>query len=44
VYTQRGRAGEQAAKHLFAFSILYLALLFAALLADRFAGLGQAAA
>jgi protoheme IX farnesyltransferase len=44
VRTERAR-GEQAAKHLFAFSIMYLALLFAALLADRFAGpLGQAAA
>jgi heme o synthase len=44
VYADRGRAGEQAARHLFAFSILYLALLFAALLADRFAGVGQAVA
>jgi protoheme IX farnesyltransferase len=44
VRTERAR-GEQAAKHLFAFSIMYLALLFAALLADRFAGpLGRAAA
>jgi heme o synthase len=43
VYAQRGRPGEQAARHLFAFSILYLALLFAALLADKFAGVGQAA-
>jgi heme o synthase len=44
VYADRGRAGEQAARHLFAFSILYLALLFAALLADRFAGGGRAVA
>jgi heme o synthase len=45
VRTSRGQAGEQAAKHLFAFSLLYLALLFAALLADKFAGaFGQAAA
>ena len=45
VRRDRGRDGEQAAKQLFAFSILYLALLFAALLADRFAGaFGQAAA
>ena len=43
VYAHRGRAGEQAARHLFAFSILYLALLFAALLADRFVGVGQGA-
>jgi heme o synthase len=45
VRTERGQTGERAAKHLFAFSILYLALLFAALLVDRFAGaFGQAAA
>jgi protoheme IX farnesyltransferase len=30
--------GEQAAKRLFGFSLLYLALLFAALLADKFVG------
>jgi heme o synthase len=30
--------GERAAKRLFAFSLLYLALLFAALLADKFVG------
>jgi heme O synthase-like polyprenyltransferase len=29
-----GRPGEQAARHLFAFSILYLVILFAALLAE----------
>jgi protoheme IX farnesyltransferase len=40
-----GQTGERAARHLFAFSLLYLALLFAALLADRFVGaLGQATA
>jgi heme o synthase len=45
VRTSRGQAGEQAAKHLFAFSLMYLALVFAALLADKFAGaFGQAAA
>jgi protoheme IX farnesyltransferase len=37
--------GEQAAKRLFGFSLLYLALLFAALLADKFVGaFGQALA
>src|SRR6266852_4342618 len=34
VRSARGAAGEQAAKHLFAFSILYLVLLFAALLVE----------
>ena len=33
-----GAAGEQAAKHLFAFSILYLVLLFAALLVESLGG------
>jgi protoheme IX farnesyltransferase len=42
VRTGRGPAGEQAARRLFAFSLLYLAVLFAALLADRFAPFGQA--
>ena len=36
VYRQRqGEAAEKAAKQLFAFSILYLFILFAALVADR---------
>jgi heme o synthase len=39
VRTKRDAAGEQAAKHLFAFSILYLLLLFAARLVE---GLGEA--
>jgi protoheme IX farnesyltransferase len=38
VRAARGPAGEQAARRLFGFSLLYLALLFAALLADRFVG------
>jgi protoheme IX farnesyltransferase len=33
-----GRSGEQAARHLFAFSILYLVVLFAALLAEGLTG------
>jgi heme o synthase len=41
----RGAAGEQAARHLFAFSILYLVVLFAALLAERLGGaIGRIAA
>jgi heme o synthase len=39
VRSERDAAGEQAAKHLFAFSILYLLLLFAARLVE---GLGEA--
>jgi len=38
VRTGHGTAGEPAARRLFAFSLLYLALLFAALLTDRFVG------
>jgi protoheme IX farnesyltransferase len=38
VLTDRSGAAEKAAKHLFAFSILYLFLIFAFLLVDR--GLG----
>jgi heme o synthase len=38
VRMQRGAAGDRAAKHLFAFSILYLILLFAALLAEGLGG------
>jgi heme o synthase len=34
VHGQRGAAGERPAKHLFAFSILYLVVLFAALLVE----------
>jgi heme o synthase len=34
VHGQRGTAGERPAKHLFAFSILYLVVLFAALLVE----------
>ena len=45
VRTARGVAGEQAAKHLFAFSILYLVLIFAALLVESLGGaLSRAAA
>jgi len=45
VRSARGAAGEQAAKHLFAFSILYLVLLFAALLVESLGGaLSRAAA
>jgi protoheme IX farnesyltransferase len=45
VRNARGAAGEQAAKHLFAFSILYLVLLFAALLVESLGGaLSRAAA
>jgi protoheme IX farnesyltransferase len=45
VRSARGAAGEQAAKHLFAFSILYLILLFAALLVESLGGaLSRAAA
>jgi protoheme IX farnesyltransferase len=43
VHGERGAAGERAAKQLFAFSILYLVLLFAALLVEAFA-LSRAAA
>jgi protoheme IX farnesyltransferase len=38
VYTEEGPRGEQAAKHLFAYSILYLLILFATLLVEQ--GLG----
>jgi protoheme IX farnesyltransferase len=38
VHTQQGTAGERAAKHLFAYSILYLLLLFSALLAEGLGG------
>ncbi|MFL6970437.1 MAG: heme o synthase [Xanthobacteraceae bacterium] len=34
VHSERGAAGERPAKHLFAFSILYLVVLFAALLVE----------
>jgi heme O synthase-like polyprenyltransferase len=34
-----GASGEQAAKHLFAFSVLYLFLLFAVLLVEQGIGL-----
>jgi protoheme IX farnesyltransferase len=45
VRTRRSAAGERAAKHLFAFSILYLILLFAALLMEGLgATFGRAAA
>jgi protoheme IX farnesyltransferase len=39
VYRRRGDAGMRAAQHLFGFSILYLFLLFAALLAEHGLGL-----
>jgi protoheme IX farnesyltransferase len=40
VYTQReGRVGDQAARQLFGFSILYLLLLFAALLVEQASGM-----
>jgi protoheme IX farnesyltransferase len=35
VWRERDRAGDQAARHLFAFSILYLFLLFAVLLGEQ---------
>jgi protoheme IX farnesyltransferase len=35
VHVERGARGEQAAKHLFAYSILYLVVLFAALLVEQ---------
>jgi len=38
VHSRRGAAGEQAAKHLFAFSILYLLVVFAALLVEGLGG------
>jgi heme o synthase len=38
VHGRTGAAGEQAAKHLFAFSILYLVVLFAALLVEGLGG------
>jgi protoheme IX farnesyltransferase len=45
VRTRRSAGGERAAKHLFAFSILYLILLFAALLVEGLGGtFGRAAA
>src|SRR5262249_11774052 len=40
VHARTGAAGEQAAKHLFAFSILYLVVLFAALLVEGLGGFG----
>jgi protoheme IX farnesyltransferase len=45
VRTQAGTAGERAAKQLFGFSILYLVLLFSALLVEGLSGaFGRAAA